>query len=114
MLIVDDDETVRRLVARILNGCDVRSAADGVEGLECVRRESFDLVILDLAMPRMGGLELLQLARQENPKLYVAVFTGNGDPETLRRAEQLGARVCLTKPFTLDQLADVVARTKEG
>ena len=114
VLVVDDDEALRRLVARLLAGCEVRTAADGADGLDCVRRERFDLVLLDLAMPRMDGMALLETARRENPNLYVVILTGNGEIADLKRALELGARACLTKPFTAEQLADVVACTSSA
>src|SRR4029453_1322756 len=92
VLIVDDDRDVRELLVESfrLSGFDVVAAANGLEALLYVKREQPDAVVLDLMMPRLGGVEALKRIRSYNPGIRVLVVTANIDPELQRQATAPG------------------------
>jgi CheY-like chemotaxis protein/phosphoribosyl 1,2-cyclic phosphodiesterase len=108
VLVVDDDEDLRLLASRVLTkiGYTVLEASGGVEGLEMIKKSRPDLVLLDLAMPAPGGVEVLRAIRS-NPdlaNLAVIVMTASGDEATTRESFEAGATDFVTKPFTPPQL----------
>jgi DNA-binding NtrC family response regulator len=110
-LIVDDDPNSRRLLDVRLRavGCDTAVAADGHEALVAVRQEAPSLMLLDLEMPRMGGLELLRTLRREGFDFPVVVITAHGSIEAAVEAMKEGAYDFLPKPFDPQHL-DLVVR----
>src|SRR4029450_7728096 len=96
---VDDDRDVRELLVESfrLAGFEVLAAANGLEALLYVKREPPDAVVLDLMMPRLGGVEALKRIRSYNPGIRVLVVTGNIDPELQRQATAAGAAAGFTK-----------------
>jgi DNA-binding NtrC family response regulator len=111
VLIVDDDPNSRRLLDVRLRavGCDTAVAADGQEALMAVRQEAPSLMLLDLEMPRMGGLELLRTLRAEGFDFPVVVITAHGSIEAAVEAMKEGAYDFLPKPFDAQHL-DLVVR----
>ncbi|MEN8148686.1 MAG: response regulator [Planctomycetota bacterium] len=116
ILVVDDEKTVRRSCERILaiEGHDVLSVPRGEEGLERLVREGFDVVLLDLMMPGMGGLETLRLLRTMDGAIPVVVMTGYAKAEVEEECRRLGATVWLPKPFGPDELLGAIARGLES
>jgi DNA-binding NarL/FixJ family response regulator len=120
VLIVDDAPTVRRLVSVALDAVDefevVGEAGDGVRAVEEVKRNRPDVVVLDLSMPRMGGLEALPLIREASPSSTVVVFSAFETSDTRELALQRGAAACIEKdagPVELvDRLIDLVERER--
>jgi CheY-like chemotaxis protein len=115
VLIADDDGQLRLLLKEFLQaeGFDVLEARDGVEALQTVQDARPDAMLLDIAMPRLGGLHTLESIRTFDPHLHVIIMTGKLDQTTLRDALFSEATTVLTKPLDLD---DVVAalRGKPG
>ncbi|MBE3097413.1 MAG: sigma-54-dependent Fis family transcriptional regulator [Planctomycetes bacterium] len=113
ILIVDDEESMRDACRQVLTpeGFAVTEAASGDEAMEAMRRESFDLAILDLKMPRMDGLDILRWIRQESPGTAAVVITGYPSVESAVEAMKCGAADFLPKPFTPDVLRLTVRRT---
>jgi CheY-like chemotaxis protein len=111
ILVIDDDRAVGRLlVARLAEeGYTVRSALTSDEGLILVTSLHPDLVLLDLSLPDMSGLEVLKRIRATNPAIAVIVVTGNTDPQRARQALELGALAYVDKPFDVAYLKRVVA-----
>lgn len=103
VLLVDDEYAVRRVLARYFErlGWTVREAADGPSALTLVATCRFDLVLSDINMPGMDGLELCEALAQCEPALPVIFMTGDAD--SITRLERVGA-AHLHKPFTLDEL----------
>jgi DNA-binding NtrC family response regulator len=101
VLVVDDEVPLRRALTRMLEGrgMQVVSASDGVEALEVLEREVVDVAVVDLMMPRIGGLELLERVRERHAGTEVVLMTAFGDVETAVKAVQAGAYHFLTKPF---------------
>ena len=111
VLIVDDDRDVRDVLIESfrLAGFDVLAAANGLEALLYVKRERPDAVVLDLMMPRLGGVEALKRIRSYNPEIRVLVVTGNIDPELQRQATAAGAAGVFTKPVSATTLVAALA-----
>src|SRR5262245_22707492 len=104
ILIVDDSPTIRRMVAASLQSLDsvvFNQASNGLEAIEILARESINLMILDLNMPDMHGLEVLQFVRSHDPyrSIPVIVLTTKYDAQTRKTALESGAARYLTKPF---------------
>jgi CheY-like chemotaxis protein len=109
ILLVDDDANVRSVFARMLRqvGFDIVEAPDGLEAIRCLHASDFDAVVTDNLMPRMGGLELLSLARNEFPHLPFVVMSGTQlatDIATMGTSEQPDSSVMLPKPFRFAEL----------
>lgn len=115
ILIVDDDESLRRVTELQMEelGYTVRTAPGGVEALGILEREPQDLVLTDLKMPGMGGLELLREVRERWPETTVIVITAFGTVETAVEAMKAGAYDYITKPVHPDELELSVARALE-
>ena len=110
ILVVDDDRTTRHLLALQLRGAgySVTQAGNGKQALERVRRQAFDLVLLDVWMPGMDGLELLTRLRDEPSRPRVVVMTADDASETLLHAIRQRAYRFLSKPVEPKQLLEVV------
>jgi putative two-component system response regulator len=115
ILAVDDEEDVQALLIDALteNGYQVRLAPDAEQALELLRFEPFDLVLTDLKMPGMDGITLSSILSQTHPGLPVVLLTGYAQVELARDALRHGASDFVTKPFTLESLAIVIARNLE-
>jgi DNA-binding response OmpR family regulator len=117
ILVIDDDRAVVRLLVVRLEeeGYMVLSAATSDEGLKLVTVFTPDLVLLDMGLPDMSGLELLKRIRAINPAIAVIMVTGNTDPRRAREALELGACAYVDKPFDVPYLKRVVAMAlREG
>jgi two-component system, chemotaxis family, chemotaxis protein CheY len=101
ILIVDDSVTVREQVRQALatTAYAVVEASDGVEGLERLRAGDIDLVLCDINMPRMTGIEMLEELRKQGSKVPIIMLTTEGQPSMIRRAKECGARGWIVKPF---------------
>ncbi|MBU4342690.1 MAG: response regulator [Candidatus Omnitrophica bacterium] len=113
LMIDDESELLKVLHPRLAaNGYEVVSAESGREGLEKAIKEKPGLIILDLLMPRMGGLEVLdQLKKDSQTKsVPVIMLTGKEDEESVARAKELGAVDYITKPFNPEALIDVAKK----
>jgi two-component system cell cycle response regulator len=113
ILVVDDEEVVRRMVVDSLRhqGYDVCEAGDGVTALECLERQTFELVLTDIVMPRMDGLTLVKTASRRGYRAAYVVMTAYGSVDSAVEAMKSGAADYLPKPFPLELLRLVVART---
>ncbi len=112
VLIVDDEPNLRKILAAQLarDGYDVMTAADGAEGLAMLKEHHIDLVVTDLKMPNIDGMELLRLALREDPELPVVMITAHGTVDTAVEALKLGAFDYLTKPFDKDEVRQIVGK----
>lgn len=115
ILVVEDDKPLRELLEMELDrsGYKIESAADGEEGLEKYRQEVFNVVLLDMKMPRMDGIEVLKQMRAESIIPEIIVFTGHGTIETAVECIKLGSYDYLTKPVKLDELEMVIDKAYE-
>lgn len=108
VLVADDDEVIRETIGGILkkSGCAVRTACDGVEAIELLHQDRYDLLLADIKMPQKNGYEVFASARDLNPDCAVILMTGFGyDPNhSIVRARKEGLNAVLFKPFKIDQL----------
>ena len=115
ILVVDDDPTIRDLLLEGLSesGYLVTTANDGADGLARLRHNGFELVVSDIDMPRIDGVQLLQEARKLRPDIEIIMLTGVVDVETAIQSMRLGACDYLTKPFNLTEVRITVERALE-
>ena len=117
ILVVDDEPAVRDLTVEILrrNGYKPHGVPTARHALDLLDEEEFDLVVSDVVMPEMTGVELLYELRRRQPDLPVILMTGgSNEPERTTKAVELGAAGLLYKPFSLAELTQVVASALEG
>jgi two-component system response regulator (stage 0 sporulation protein F) len=110
ILIVDDEEHTRLGYGEVLklSGYNVEIAEDGKAGLYLAEKEDFDLIITDLRMPKMGGLEFIEKLREFNPSVKVVVITAFGSFKTYQKSNQLGVIKYLNKPVRAKDLKEAV------
>ena len=101
ILVVDDDESLRRLCSRILasRGYEVHTAADGEEAVRKIQAQAYRVVLLDLKMPGMDGIECLKRLKSEGCRADVVMMTGYGNVPIAVEAMKVGARDFIEKPF---------------
>ncbi|MGD0507835.1 MAG: response regulator, partial [Terriglobales bacterium] len=107
LLIVDDEQTIRRLCMTVGEslGFFCLEAESGDAALTLLEEQSVHMVLTDMVMPRMSGLEFLEQAKRAHPRIEIAVMTGHGSVETAVQAMKLGAYDYIAKPFApLDDL----------
>jgi two-component system, NtrC family, response regulator len=116
VLIVDDETNIRRVLAAMLkrDGYDVTAAEDGEQALAAMDRVSVDVVVTDLVMPRMGGLDLLRRVAAAHPDVPVIMITAHGTVDTAVEAMKAGAFDYITKPFDQDDLRKVIAKASRA
>lgn len=118
LLIVDDEKGIRDLFHFLLEpqGFEVFTANDGVEGVEMVKKDAFDIIFLDVHMPRMRGPEALKIIKQLRPNQVVIVFSSSSDPTFTfeNKAKELGAHTCLYKPFNVDEILKIIKQVSAG
>jgi DNA-binding NtrC family response regulator len=116
VLVVDDEAGLRRSVARILmsRGFEVDTAEDGLAALDLLKARAVDVILLDLMMPKMGGMEVLAKVRQDFPDVAVIMMTAFGDIDTAVAAVRAGAYDFLAKPFpSTDAMVHVLEKAAE-
>lgn len=112
ILVVDDEENTRMALTRLLNheGYEVKTAANGLEALNSLRTSPVELIITDLNMPEMNGLEFLRELNREYPASNVIMITAYGEVESYLEALNLGAFEYLNKPLRLEDLRKVMGK----
>jgi CheY-like chemotaxis protein len=112
ILAIDDEPSIRNLLDTLLRrkGYDVVLAESGQKGLELLRRERPDVIILDLKMPEMDGLTVLRQIRTLDPKKPVIILTGAGTAEAEQQVRALGVTEYVEKEFSLHLLGDSLKR----
>jgi DNA-binding NtrC family response regulator len=112
ILIIEDEEAIRRVLVSILSeendSYQVEVAEDGVVGLEKIKSNDYDLVLCDIKMPRMDGVELLEAAKKIDSELPIVMISGHGDMETAINTMRLGAFDYISKPPDLNRLLNTV------
>ena len=117
ILIIEDEEPIRRVLVRILKEEDdnfvIHEASDGKLGLDLLKNESFDLVLCDIKMPKVDGIDLLQRTRKNNSTIPFIMLTGHGNIETAVESMKLGAYDFISKPPDLNRLINSVRNALE-
>ena len=116
ILIADDDESMRRILSQVLQeeGYSCVVTATGKDALEMTRQQDFDLVLLDLKMPGITGLEVLSTLNQAHSNICLIVVTGVIDEGIITECMKLGASGCIIKPFRLEEVVAMVAGALES
>lgn len=106
VLVIDDEPGVRELISEALSISEITAvqAADGLEALSFLRRERFDLLILDINMPKLDGLALLEKLRTEGMSVPVLMLSARADKADINQGLRTGADDYLTKPFSIEEL----------
>ncbi len=112
ILIVDDEDTIRTLVRHELehNGFEIHDVPSGPAALSYLADNEVDLVILDIKMPDMGGLDVLQRIREDDLARKVIMLTGVGELKIARESLELGASDFMSKPFEMSNLLACINR----
>ena len=112
ILVIDDEPGIRGLLAMMLErkGYAVLLAEDGRKGLDLFRRERPDLIVLDLKMPEMDGITVLQDIRAVTEETPVVILTGGGTDQPEKQARELGAAAFIEKEFSLHRLGETLLR----
>src|ERR1043166_3361200 len=115
ILIVDDEQSYRQLLSLVFesDGNNIRTAMNGRQALKALQEEPADVIISDVKMPDMDGIELLRSVRETLPDLGVVLMTAFASVETAREAFKLGADDFITKPFDVEELKLIVKKTLE-
>jgi DNA-binding NtrC family response regulator len=115
VLIVDDEERFRTTMCKLLSvkGLYASTAGSGQEALEKIAQETFDVLILDIRMPDMGGLEVLSEVKKIDPSVEVIIMTGYASVDTAREIMKFGAYDYLLKPYDTDQLLEKIENAYE-
>lgn len=112
ILVIEDESSIRRVLAKILGeenaDYKVFEAEDGASGLALVQKEDFDLVLCDIKMPKMDGIEVLEASRKIKPEIPFIMISGHGDLDTAVNAMRLGAFDYISKPPDLNRLLTTV------
>ena len=112
ILVVDDEESIRELVSDFLTneGYSVTTAENGIAALGELQRDSYDLLITDLVMPKMGGVELLDWLWEKELKINTLIITGSPLDDIAEYLKYRGALACIPKPFPLNHLSHMVQK----
>jgi DNA-binding NtrC family response regulator len=112
ILIIEDEAAIRRVLVKILSeensNYKVSEAEDGLSGIEMIKKEDFDLVLCDIKMPRMDGVEVLEAVKKIKPEVPMVMISGHGDLDTAVNTMRLGAFDYISKPPDLNRLLNTV------
>ncbi|MFJ7744985.1 response regulator [Peribacillus sp. NPDC097295] len=110
ILIVDDQFGIRILLNEVLHkaGYETFQAANGIQALEVLNNDSPDLVLLDMKIPGMDGIEILKRMKAVNPDIRVIIMTAYGELDMIQEAKDLGAMTHFAKPFDIDDIRNAV------
>lgn len=112
VLIVDDQFGIRILLSEVLQkeGYQTFQAANGVQALEITRKDPPDLVLLDMKIPGMDGIEILKRMKKIDPDIRVIIMTAYGELDTIQESKDLGALAHFAKPFDIDDIRKAVRK----
>ncbi len=112
ILIIEDEASIRRVLTKILSeesdSYRVEDAEDGIQGLEKIKNNDYDLVLCDIKMPKMDGVEVLEAVKKIKPEIPIVMISGHGDMETAIQTMRLGAFDYISKPPDLNRLLNTV------
>ena len=117
ILIIEDEAAIRRVLKKIISEENetylVEEAEDGLEGLEMVKNNDFDLILCDIKMPKMDGVEVLEKVKKIQPEIPIVMISGHGDLDTAVNTMRLGAFDYISKPPDLNRLLNTVRNALE-
>ena len=117
ILIIEDEAAIRRVLKKIISEENetyiIEEAEDGLEGLEMLKNNDFDLILCDIKMPKMDGVEVLEKAKKLHPEIPIVMISGHGDLDTAVNTMRLGAFDYISKPPDLNRLLNTVRNALE-
>ena len=115
ILIVDDEERMRNLLQKVLakQGFSVQTSPNGIDALEKVDKNTFDVIIADIRMPEMNGINLLRAVKKSRPGIYVIIMTAFGSIDSAVEAMKKGAYHYITKPFKMSEISITLRKALE-
>jgi len=117
ILVIEDESAIRRVLVKILaeenDSYNVLEAEDGLAGMDAIKKEDFDLVLCDIKMPKMDGVEVLEAAKKIKPEIPFIMISGHGDLDTAVNTMRLGAYDYISKPPDLNRLLTTVRNALE-
>ena len=112
ILIIEDEAAIRRVLTKIISEendtYSVEQAEDGLQGIEMIKDNDYDLVLCDIKMPKMDGVEVLEKAKKIKPEIPIVMISGHGDLDTAVNTMRLGAFDYISKPPDLNRLLNTV------
>ena len=112
ILIIEDEAAIRRVLSKIISeeneSYNVEQAEDGLLGIEMIMNNDYDLVLCDIKMPKMDGVEVLEKAKKIKPEIPIVMISGHGDLDTAVNTMRLGAFDYISKPPDLNRLLNTV------
>ena len=113
ILIVDDEKIIRDFLSDVLNDYPLSLAENGKEAIEKLQQENYRLIITDLKMPEVGGIQVVKAVKKMNPNVCVIVITGYASLETEIECTKLGVTDYIKKPFTVERIRKAVKNVWE-
>jgi DNA-binding NtrC family response regulator len=117
ILIIEDEQSIRRVLKKILSEEDssyeIFESADGLTAMQSIKKDDYDLVLCDIKMPKMDGIEVLQATKKIKPEIPFVMISGHGDLETAVDSMRLGAYDYIAKPPDLNRLLNSVRNALE-
>ena len=117
ILIIEDEASIRRVLVKILteenNQYQVFEAEDGLIGTEMIKKDDFDLVLCDIKMPKMDGVEVLEIVKKIKPEIPMVMISGHGDLDTAVKTMRMGAFDYISKPPDLNRLLNTIRNALE-
>ena len=115
ILVVDDEERMRNLLKKVLTkqGFSVQTSPNGIDALMKVEETPFDVILADIRMPEMNGIEVLKTVKETRPEIYVILMTAFGSIDSAVEAMKKGAYDYITKPFKMDEITIVIKKALE-
>ena len=112
ILIIEDEEAIRRVLVKILTeenkDYQVSESEDGLAGIELIKASDFDLILCDIKMPKMDGVEVLEAVKKIKPEIPIVMISGHGDLDTAVNTMRLGAYDYISKPPDLNRLLNTI------
>ena len=110
ILVIDDEPNYQNMMEFLFSseGFRVLKASSGVEALEILKREEVELIITDMKMPQMDGLDLAKAVKEMCPSMPIVLMTGFSIESRVQEALNINAKACLHKPFSIDEMKEVV------
>lgn len=110
VLVVDDEEEIGRMLIKYLSaeGARVKFVLTGEKAVELVKKEHFDVVFLDISLPGISGIEVLDNIMEVSPETKVIMMSGIGNNDLIDKLKQKGASGCLLKPFKLEEIEKIL------
>lgn len=110
ILIVDDEDDLRNLLSHVLSthGYEIQSASNGEEAISKLKQQTFDLALLDIQMPKMSGIQVLQFIKEHASTTKAIMLTGYADLKNAMEAREFGAREFISKPYKLEDVVSTI------